>query len=288
MSEEKKLNCFHCGDPGHKKKDCTVKKPLSKPVPPPAVTALTQESDRACLICDSKGHEAVDCKTPSRLKDEFSKFVESSSDASLDLGALTKILSTCVRCLDFRGAVFLYDRLVETGNTPSSEIIALLRKLNDIGGKDMSKVAIEKMTPRLANSRITLKSIVKQFRVEANITQISSQHKIVESFILAHLPEAEACSNRFALAAFFGKACKLSNKQARDMTKYLSDNGFISQQKKGFVFNFGGEKASSVLGSSAAAGGSQKPKQPKVTRKIAPKRKQEGDAESKKSKKSKV
>ena len=166
---EKEKACNRCQQAGHIEREC--------PTLPHRLVWRQEGKERGlgCYVCGSVEHYAVECTEVTGLEARM-KAVERQWVAGEVVGEAEceRLLVSCAAALEYRGAVWLLQRMAEKGLAVTIGGWEALERLHSVSGKDQSRIELTAMDT-IKKPKQQLAHQIKQNRASHRHTQIKQQ-----------------------------------------------------------------------------------------------------------------
>ena len=197
----------------------------------------------SCYVCHSDTHHAVECPQVDRLQGRFERVgVEGVGGVGSD--ECNAMLAMCGQVLEYRGAVWLVERMRVGGLGVTEQGWAGLLRLHEVSGKDQSRVEVEGVGT-VKRARAEVARLVKGRRVGERVATAEERMGEVEEWVKQRVVvvggrgggEGEGGGvlgkNVFGLCKLMREGLGWSAKECREMAMAMIHLGRLSVGKQG-------------------------------------------------------
>lgn len=152
------------------------------------------------------------------------------------------LIGQCVAKRDFRAAVYVFDKILEGGVTPSEKVYLTLEKLHSKTLPESSTLAIpsEGLGQRKLAPRRRIHKIIKGWR-QRKTNLVVKEYLTQARTFLDKNPQHKTLP-RLSLARKLGKACQVDFETARRLVTKLKQTGYITNNQTACTSTFDWEK----------------------------------------------
>ena len=135
----------------------------------------------ACYICHSPSHHAVECEEVERLQGRFRR-VEAEGVEGVGEEECNDMLDMCGRALEYKGAVWLVERMRGAGVQVTEQGWGGLVRLHEVSGKDQSRVDVEGVQ-KVKKARTEVGRLLKERKAGERVATAEEKQGEVEAWV---------------------------------------------------------------------------------------------------------
>ena len=196
----------------------------------------TKPRTLSCYVCHAVDHHAVECPEVDRLQGRF-KRVELEGVEGVGSDECSSMLAMCGKVLEYRGAVWLMERMRMARMEVTAEGWGGVLRLHEVSGKDQSRVEVEGIA-KVRRARAEVGRLVKERRAGERVATAEERREELEGWMKQRVEgageqEGGLGKNLFGLCKLMREGLGWSAKECREVAMAMVHLGRLRVGKRG-------------------------------------------------------